>query len=169
MTAWIVTMKERIGLRAGSGPAIYAATAMAIMLAFGMEALGQDAGWPTYGNDPGGMRYSTAKQINRENVQKLTLAWSYRTGALDEKTNLIEKAAFEATPILVEGKLFLSTPLRPRDCARPEEGDKDMGIQSQGQPREELFGGDFPWSFGMERSEEQAGPALRIADFCRYD
>ena len=124
MTAWIVTMKERIGLRVGSGPAIYAAAAIAIMLAFGTEALGQDAGWPTYGNDPGGMRYSTAKQINRENVQKLTLAWSYRTGALDEKTNLIEKAAFEATPILVEGKLFLSTPYDHVIALDPKKGTK---------------------------------------------
>ncbi len=70
----------------------------------------QDLGWPTYGNDAGGTRYSPAAQINRVNVGQLKLAWSYRTGALDVKTKLIEKAAFEATPILVDGKLFLSTP-----------------------------------------------------------
>ena len=70
----------------------------------------QDIGWPTYGNDAGGTRYSPAAQINRVNVGQLKLAWSYRTGALDVKTKLIEKAAFEATPILVDGKLFLSTP-----------------------------------------------------------
>jgi quinoprotein glucose dehydrogenase len=70
----------------------------------------QEAGWPTYGNDAGGTRYSPAAQINSSNVGQLKLAWSYRTGALDVKTKLIEKAAFEATPILVEGSLFLSTP-----------------------------------------------------------
>lgn len=66
--------------------------------------------WPTYGNDPGGTRYSPAAKISRETVDKLKVAWTYRTGANDRHTSLIHKAAFEATPILVEGKLFLSTP-----------------------------------------------------------
>src|SRR5262245_20296433 len=66
--------------------------------------------WPTYGNDPGGTRYSAAKQIDRSNVDKVKVAWTYRTGALEQSKRLIRKAAFEATPILVDGKLFLSTP-----------------------------------------------------------
>ncbi|HMD08825.1 MAG TPA: pyrroloquinoline quinone-dependent dehydrogenase [Candidatus Acidoferrum sp.] len=69
-----------------------------------------DAGWPNYGNDPGGTRYSTAKQIDRGNVALLKVAWTYRTGALPYDEDLDKKAAFEATPILVDGKLFLSTP-----------------------------------------------------------
>lgn len=69
-----------------------------------------DMSWPTYGNDPGGSRYSEAAQINRSNVNRLKVAWTYRTGSNEIPTKLIRKAAFEATPILVEGKLFLSTP-----------------------------------------------------------
>ena len=69
-----------------------------------------DAGWPNYGNDPGGTRYSTAKQIDRTNVAKLQVAWTYRTGALPTDEDLDKKATFEATPILIEEKLFLSTP-----------------------------------------------------------
>jgi quinoprotein glucose dehydrogenase len=69
-----------------------------------------DAGWAHYGGDAGGARYSTAAEITRENVAKLKVAWTYRTGALDVKTELNEKAAFEATPILVEGRLYFSTP-----------------------------------------------------------
>jgi quinoprotein glucose dehydrogenase len=69
-----------------------------------------DAGWPNYGNDPGGTRYSPAKQIDRGNVARLQVAWTYRTGALPYDEELDKKAAFEATPILVDGKLFLSTP-----------------------------------------------------------
>jgi quinoprotein glucose dehydrogenase len=69
-----------------------------------------DTGWPNYGNDAGGGRYSTAAQINRDNVAQLKLAWTYRTGAMDVQTELNHKAAFEATPILTDGKLFLSTP-----------------------------------------------------------
>ena len=69
-----------------------------------------DAGWPNYGNDAGGARYSTASQINRDNVAQLKLAWTYRTGAMDLQTDLNHKATFETTSILVDGKLFLSTP-----------------------------------------------------------
>jgi len=69
-----------------------------------------DTGWPTYGNDPGGTRYSPAKQINRTNVSQLQVAWTFRTGALPHDEELDHKAAFEATPILVDGVLFLSTP-----------------------------------------------------------
>ncbi len=67
-------------------------------------------GWPNYGNDLGGSRYSPLTQINTKNVSQLKIAWTYRTGALEPVTDLNRKAAFEATPIMVEGKLFLSTP-----------------------------------------------------------
>jgi quinoprotein glucose dehydrogenase len=69
-----------------------------------------DAGWPNYGNDPGGTRYSPASQIDRGNVAQLKVAWTARTGALPHDPELDKKAAFEATPILVDGKVFLSTP-----------------------------------------------------------
>lgn len=35
---------------------------------------GSDPGWPNYGNDPGGARYSTAAQIDRTNVAQLRVA-----------------------------------------------------------------------------------------------
>jgi len=67
-------------------------------------------GWSAYGGDAGGTRYSTLKQVTRENVGQLKPAWTYHTGALQPETRLNEKAAFESTPILVDGTLYLSTP-----------------------------------------------------------
>jgi quinoprotein glucose dehydrogenase len=93
-----------------------------------------DTGWPSYGNDPGGARYSPTAQIDRLNVTQLRVAWTYRTGALAVDTPLNHKAAFEATPILVEGKLFLSTPynhviaLDPRSGARLWEYDAALDL-----------------------------------------
>jgi quinoprotein glucose dehydrogenase len=98
------------------------ALACTVFVCHAASAQAPDAGWPTYGNDPGGTRYSTAKQIDRSNVSKLQLAWTFRTGALDHQTDLIRKAAFEATPILVEGKLFLSTPYNAIFALNPETG-----------------------------------------------
>jgi len=83
-----------------------------------------DASWPNYGNDGGGTRYSPATQIDRTNVTQLKVAWTYRTGALPRDPELDKKAAFEATPILVDGKLFLSTPYDHVIALNPETGAK---------------------------------------------
>ncbi|MCG8378927.1 MAG: membrane-bound PQQ-dependent dehydrogenase, glucose/quinate/shikimate family, partial [Proteobacteria bacterium] len=68
--------------------------------------------WANYGGDPGGMRFSGLDQINTDNVARLEVAWTYRTGELDlyENTNLASKSAFEATPLMVNGVLYFSTP-----------------------------------------------------------
>ncbi len=68
--------------------------------------------WANYGNDPGGARYSPLAQIHSGNVAKLKPAWTFRTGELDtySGTEVASKAAFEATPIMVNGVLYLSTP-----------------------------------------------------------
>jgi quinoprotein glucose dehydrogenase len=68
--------------------------------------------WPAYGNDAGGSRYSSLNQINSQNVKRLKQAWIHQTGELKtyEGTKVIEKAAFEATPIMVDGVLYFSTP-----------------------------------------------------------
>src|SRR5689334_2093941 len=69
-----------------------------------------EATWTHYGKDPAGTRFSPAAQITKFNVGQLKVAWTFRTGALPHDPDLDKKAAFEATPILVEGKLFLTTP-----------------------------------------------------------
>jgi len=70
------------------------------------------------------MRYSPESQINRGNVANLKVAWTYRTGANDTPTELKRKAAFEATPILVDGKLFFSTPYDHVIALDPGSGSK---------------------------------------------
>ena len=93
-----------------------------------------DVGWSHYGGDAGGMRYSASEQIDRTNVARLQLAWSYRTGALQRETALIRKATFESTPILVEGRLYLTTPyshviaLDPRTGTRLWEYDPQVNL-----------------------------------------
>ena len=89
------------------------------------SASAEDAGWASYGHDAGGTRYSAAAQINRENVAQLKVAWTYRTGALDGiDDDLKRNAAFEATPILVDGRLYLSTPFDHVIALEPETGKK---------------------------------------------
>ena len=70
----------------------------------------QNGDWPNYGNDPGGMRYSTLTQINRETVAKLKVAWAFHTGDIADGNDGYKRSGFETTPILVDGTLFLTTP-----------------------------------------------------------
>ena len=65
--------------------------------------------WPTYGNDPGGTRYSPLTQIDRANVASLRVAWTYRTGERGGAPPYAH-VAFEATPLMLDGTLYLSTP-----------------------------------------------------------
>jgi quinoprotein glucose dehydrogenase len=70
----------------------------------------QNDEWSAYGRDAGGSRYSPLTQINRKNVNQLKVAWEFHTGASEIKGKLANKAAFEATPLLVDGTLYLTTP-----------------------------------------------------------
>jgi membrane-bound PQQ-dependent dehydrogenase (glucose/quinate/shikimate family) len=67
--------------------------------------------WPSYGHDPGGMRYSPLKQINSSNVASLSRVWTYRTGEKAEASEGRYKLSpFECTPLVIGGVMYLSTP-----------------------------------------------------------
>jgi quinoprotein glucose dehydrogenase len=82
--------------------------ALAILPALVHSAPEQD-GWSAYGGDPGGSRYSSLSQINAENVHSLQVAWIFRTGELGQGVKDWSRSAFEATPILFDGTLYLTT------------------------------------------------------------
>jgi quinoprotein glucose dehydrogenase len=67
-------------------------------------------GWTHYGGDAGGSRYSDAKQIDRGNVGHLREVWRYSTGEFDPHDRRTQSGAYEATPILVEGRLIFTSP-----------------------------------------------------------
>jgi quinoprotein glucose dehydrogenase len=59
------------------------------------------ADWPTYGGNSEDNRYSTLAQINRSNVSKLQVAWTYDSG---------ETGGIETSPIIVGNVLYTYTP-----------------------------------------------------------
>ncbi len=92
------------------GQVRYSAWAAGLLMGLSSTALGQassdSAGWPAYGRDPGGSRYTPLAEIDRTNVARLQPSWIARTGDF-----LTDRGRFEATPILVGGTLYISTPL----------------------------------------------------------
>lgn len=87
-----------------------------------LDSSKRDSDWPAYGRDAGGSRYSPLARINRDNVKNLKLAWTYSTGAASEKGRSVNNAAFEATPIFVDGTLYLTTPFNRVIALDPETG-----------------------------------------------
>jgi glucose dehydrogenase len=66
--------------------------------------------WPSYSNDPGGTKYSPLKQINRTNVTRLKTAWTYHTGDMSDGKQWPSRSAFEATPLVIDGVMYVTTP-----------------------------------------------------------
>jgi len=57
--------------------------------------------WPIYGGTPENNHYSVLTRINRKNVKKLHVAWTYDTG---------ESGGLQTSPIIVQGVLYGLTP-----------------------------------------------------------
>src|SRR5262249_8340896 len=66
--------------------------------------------WPYYGGDPAGTKYSALDEVNRTNVSKLRVAWEWRTGEKARPEFGTRPGNFQATPLMIGGVLYLSTP-----------------------------------------------------------
>ena len=62
--------------------------------------------WRVTGSDPGNSRYSSLAQIDTGNVARLQVAWIFHTGDLPADHH----GEIQATPIVVDGRLFTTTP-----------------------------------------------------------
>ena len=88
---------------------------VALVLALGIaayahaQAPGAAVEWPNYGNDPFAQRYSPLNQINRDNVSRLKVSWTFHTGDVSNGENTRMKTGFENTPIVIDGTMYIST------------------------------------------------------------
>ena len=92
---------------------------MAIAALLGWAAVSAQQGapegqWPTYGGDLGSTRYSPLEQIDRDTVERLQVVWRWESPdnaiVTEHRTTLPTlPAAFKATPVLVDGILYIKT------------------------------------------------------------
>ena len=61
-------------------------------------------GWTTYGGGPDNIHYSSLQGINRENVRRLSVAWSYDTG------DTLDGSDMQCNPVIVDGVLYATSP-----------------------------------------------------------
>jgi glucose dehydrogenase len=60
--------------------------------------------WSIYGGGPESTRYSSLKQINRENVKNLKVAWTFDSGDASPGSEM------QCNPLVVKGVLYATTP-----------------------------------------------------------
>ena len=60
--------------------------------------------WSVYNGGPEGRHYSPLAQINRENVNRLEVAWTFDSG------DAFPGSEMECNPIVVNGVLYATTP-----------------------------------------------------------
>ncbi|MBZ5623181.1 MAG: pyrroloquinoline quinone-dependent dehydrogenase [Acidobacteriia bacterium] len=118
--------------------------AIVILVFILTPALGGQTGWPVYGHDPGGTRYSPLKQIDTRNVSKLQLAWTYDTEAVMASTaaptpgrnpsGRPRMRRSSTTPLVIDGVLYMSTAYNRVVALEPETGKKLWEYESQHTP-----------------------------------
>jgi quinoprotein glucose dehydrogenase len=99
--------------------------------------------WPTYGHDPGGMRFSPVAQITPANVGQLKVAWVYHMRPPDAAGTPPPAAApppgrgrgrggsrfapGQTTPLVVDGLMYISSPYSRVVALDPTSG-KEMWV-----------------------------------------
>ena len=66
--------------------------------------------WRAYGRTQLGDRHSPLTRIDRNNVERLAVAWRYHTGETAPGAAGTRPARLSATPLMIGGKLYFSTP-----------------------------------------------------------
>lgn len=78
--------------------------------------------------------YASLADVHAANVSALEVAWVYRTGDGHEHEEGVAGTAFEATPIMVDGRLYVSTPRSRAVALDAETGEEiwtfDPGIDA---------------------------------------
>src|SRR5262249_1918330 len=98
----------------------------------------QEQDWPFYGADQGGTKFSSLTDINRDNVVHLTTAWEWHTREKALPEFGTRPGAFEATPLMIDNVLYLSTPYNRVVALNAESGAElwsfDPKAYEDGQP-----------------------------------
>ena len=133
-----------------------ALTATLLLGAVLATAPAQEVGWDANGRDVQGSRYLPASEITRENVGRLEVAWTYRTGETEPRFATAKATAFEATPLVVDGTMYVGTPLGRVIALDPATGHERWVYDPQ--IKRDVTYGDFA-SRGVSTWRDDSAPA----------
>ena len=101
--------------RSRQGATLGATLACALGCAAVAGTLGAQAvDWPQASGDQGAMRWSPLTDITRDNVARLNVAWTWKTGeravAASPGQMAVRPGQFQASPVVIRDTLYVSTP-----------------------------------------------------------
>ena len=99
-------------------------TMMAAAAVATLASAAQADEWAAYGHDLQGTRFSPLTQVTPANVAGLKAAWTFHTGDIsDGKTKGGgPRSGFETTPLMLDGRLYLTTPFNRVIALDPTNG-----------------------------------------------
>ena len=136
--------------------------ALGLLLAVPGAAIAQPVGWATPSGDAGAMRWSPLTDVDRANVGRLKLAWTWKTGergvAAADGQPAARPGQFQTSPVVIGDTMYLSTPYAAVAALDARTGRElwryDPGTWRAGQPSNGtgfVHRGLATWSDGGER------------------
>jgi glucose dehydrogenase len=111
--------------------------------------------WPNVGRDRGGARHSPLGQIDRSNVSRLQVAWTFDTEDFSDGKDLPSRSSFAATPLAIDGVLYIPSPMSRLFALDAETGEKlwvfDSGFDKTVRRNLYVNRGVSTWTDGKKR------------------
>jgi len=135
---------------------------VAIFVLLGVCLASGQSDWPSFGRDPGALRFSPLRQIDTGNVRTLGRAWTFRSG----------KPGSETTPIVVDGVMYLTQPngvfaLQPETgkviwkCELPTAALRGLAFwRGDGRVRSRVFAGSGRYLVGIDAATGKLAPGF---------
>ncbi len=76
----------------------------------GQARAAREQDWPFYGGDQGGMKFSPLTDVNASTVSRLGVAWEWSPAEKALSQYGTRPGNFQATPLMIDNVLYLSTP-----------------------------------------------------------
>ncbi len=100
-----------------------------------LDYSGPTADWPHWGGDRGASHFSPLDQITPENVERLEVAWTHRSGDYDDGSGRSKTTSLQVTPLVVNDLLYYCTPYMRVFALDPETGEERWSFDPDLQER----------------------------------
>ncbi|WP_336959700.1 PQQ-binding-like beta-propeller repeat protein [Sphingobium aquiterrae] len=92
-----------------------------------------DDDWPSYAGDAAATRHTTLGDIDAASLPRLRQAWSWRHFDAPDPAGKTAPAAFETTPLMLDGLLYVSTPYGNVAALDPVTGKEKWRFDTHGE------------------------------------
>ena len=117
---------------------------------------------------PAALVIRSRRRITRDNVEQLEIAWTYRTGELGEGFVRADKMSFEATPILIDDTLYLSTPTNIVIALDAGDRQAALALRSEDSSQRALRGSHVARRVVVDRRGRRTDCGLLAANILRH-